>query len=67
MKHPKKPHGGAGNQNAAKPPEQRVDAQIVVCCLTQEKAAWTQAAKSKGTPVSRWVRNQLNKATTPKS
>jgi hypothetical protein len=49
MKASQKGHGGAGNQNAAKPLEARVDAQIVIRCHAREKSAWVRARLNEAT------------------
>ena len=53
-------HGGTGNQNASKPPEERKTENLYIVCTTAEKAAWRAAAGK--TRFSAWVRATLNTA-----
>lgn len=54
-----KPHGGVGNQNAAK--ENPRNTIINAACRADEKARWQKLAESRGVTLSKLIRNLLDK------
>ncbi len=56
------PHGNTGNRNAARDPDAgNMTAKIQFFAWPEEKSAWIRAAHPDR--LSRWIRQQLNKAT----
>jgi len=52
----------AKNQNAAKPPEERLDSTLKIRCTAREHAAWAGASALAGAAsLSAWVVDLLNR------
>lgn len=51
-----------GNQNAAKPPQERADSHLHLRVRSRDKALWEACARREGVPLTQWVLYFLNEA-----